>query len=299
MAKRFGYLLLSLLAMIIMSGTKADAMINDEREDKQNLLIMLLSYPEYITDVERGNDGYIYIVMSDGTKIIYDDKKEKNSEEVFYKPDIQDGLGIKYPLEKITAVYDKDPGRLRNYALLNAVYGKNKGEIEKNLINVSTMYGNILFNKQNKAAVMLKKSLDQIYEEAKKNNNIGQYVYPISGTFNYRVIQDTGMLSPHAYALAIDLNRNDADYWKWVDEEKGSKRIAEYPAEIVRIFEDNGFVWGGKWKHFDILHFEYKPEIILKAKYFGDKDRSGNWYEGAPNDEDTMQKIEKIEKVFS
>jgi hypothetical protein len=22
-------------------------------------------------------------------------------------------------------------------------------------------------------------------------------------------------------------------------------------------------VWGGKWAHFDMIHFEYRPEIVL------------------------------------
>ena len=25
-------------------------------------------------------------------------------------------------------------------------------------------------------------------------------------------------------------------------------------------------IWGGKWHRFDIMHFEYRPEIILQAK---------------------------------
>jgi hypothetical protein len=36
--------------------------------------------------------------------------------------------------------------------------------------------------------------------------------------------------------------------------------------EIVEIFERHGFIWGGKWYHFDTFHFEYRPEIIALAK---------------------------------
>ncbi|WP_228384801.1 M15 family metallopeptidase [Campylobacter pinnipediorum] len=28
------------------------------------------------------------------------------------------------------------------------------------------------------------------------------------------------------------------------------------------IFEKNGFIWGGRWKHFDTMHFEYRPEFL-------------------------------------
>jgi hypothetical protein len=34
------------------------------------------------------------------------------------------------------------------------------------------------------------------------------------------------------------------------------------PMEIVEIFEKHGFIWGGKWGHFDTMHFEYRPELL-------------------------------------
>jgi hypothetical protein len=40
----------------------------------------------------------------------------------------------------------------------------------------------------------------------------------------------------------------------------------EIPWEIVEIFERHGFVWGGKWYHYDTMHFEYRPEIVLSAE---------------------------------
>ena len=39
-----------------------------------------------------------------------------------------------------------------------------------------------------------------------------------------------------------------------------------FPLEIVEIFERHGFIWGGKWYHFDTFHFEYRPELITLAK---------------------------------
>ncbi len=40
----------------------------------------------------------------------------------------------------------------------------------------------------------------------------------------------------------------------------------EIPWEIVRIFEAHGFIWGGKWYHYDTMHFEYRPELLMTAK---------------------------------
>jgi hypothetical protein len=32
------------------------------------------------------------------------------------------------------------------------------------------------------------------------------------------------------------------------------------------VFEKHGFVCGGKWYHFDTMHFEYRPEIIAASQ---------------------------------
>ena len=38
------------------------------------------------------------------------------------------------------------------------------------------------------------------------------------------------------------------------------------PQSVIDIFEDEGFIWGGKWVIWDNMHFEYHPELILEAK---------------------------------
>ena len=35
------------------------------------------------------------------------------------------------------------------------------------------------------------------------------------------------------------------------------------PHAVVEIFERHGFIWGGKWFHYDTMHFEYRPELLL------------------------------------
>ena len=32
--------------------------------------------------------------------------------------------------------------------------------------------------------------------------------------------------------------------------------------KVVEIFERHGFIWGGRWYHFDTMHFEYRPEMF-------------------------------------
>ena len=71
-------------------------------------------------------------------------------------------------------------------------------------------------------------------------------------------VADTGEPSMHAWGAAIDINTAYADYWLW-----GHGGPANtIPAQIVEIFERHGFIWGGKWSHFDTMHFEYRPELL-------------------------------------
>ena len=270
-----------------------------ETEMKQDLLTLMLAYPGFITNIEKkGND--VFCVMKSGKRIIYDDKKNKSHEEILVNPDLQDMLKDPYPLTKNNEVMEKDfdPGRGRNYELLNEVYGSSRKGIESNLTSLKYGYPNYQFNKNNNANKALEAVLQELIPLSKSRSDIASILYPASGTFNYRVISGTGRLSPHAYGIAIDLHSDKRDYWKWSSKEAGSKRISEYPKELVETFEKHNFVWGGKWNHFDTLHFEYRPEIILKAKYFGDWTKDKKWFDGAPLNDDTSKYIEIIEKAL-
>jgi hypothetical protein len=267
---------------------------------KQDILCIMMAYPGYIKDLEKDDKENVYLIMKSGKKIIYDDKKKKEFNEKLFNTDIQDMMEQVYPLNSIDKVMDKDvdPGRLRVYEILNEVYGNSKSEVESNLKMADVGYRKFQFNGNNDAS----KSLEKAIKEAmsKKNPNISSCLFPFSGTFNYRNISGTNLRSPHSFAIAIDLARDRRDYWKWVDKSEGSSRIKSYPKELVKIFEKNNFVWGGKWSHFDILHFEYRPEIIFKARYFGNKQNNNvKWYDGAPYKDKTVKKyIDKINKLI-
>ena len=71
--------------------------------------------------------------------------------------------------------------------------------------------------------------------------------------------RDTGNRSAHAWGVAIDINTKFADYWLWA---KNGAYRNQVPFEIVEVFERHGFIWGGKWAHFDTMHFEYRPELL-------------------------------------
>jgi hypothetical protein len=91
-----------------------------------------------------------------------------------------------------------------------------------------------------------------------------QFVRNPAGTFNWRPIAGTNRLSVHSFAAAIDINLDRADYWRWSGAKPGNvpRFRNRIPVEIADVFERHGFIWGGRWYHYDTMHFEYRPELI-------------------------------------
>ena len=69
------------------------------------------------------------------------------------------------------------------------------------------------------------------------------------GCFNIRKIRGSSTtMSLHSWAIAIDLN--------YKGNELGNKN-PEMNRDVVKIFEKNGFYWGGNFNRKDGMHFEY------------------------------------------
>jgi len=209
--------------------------------------------------VLRWRDGTV-MPVSDGTA-------SKPFEELLRHASIADQFRIPYPrgpLETPPAV-DIDPGRFRNTAFFTKMYGDcAKGEVSPRLASLiwlpNTWGKSIRITSQNGVDTQLRAvsaEIDALPEKIKRA------AYPIAGTYNCRAIADTGEPSPHGYGIAIDLNTAFSDYWYWRPHDGAIVYRNRMPEEIVAIFEKHGFIWGGKWYHFDTMHFEYRPELLV------------------------------------
>jgi len=285
---------LSFSAMASSSGAQY------EKTAKRDLLALMTAYPDDIEGIER--DGpHMYVEMASGERILYDDLKIKNFSEKLSSADIQDMMELPYPLHTVDVLMTEndDPGRIRCYPFLHAVYGGSQRGIEGNLKNVDTGAGSCPFNKNNNAADALAAVFTDISELLKSEPEVYGFVYPLSGTYNYRYISGTSQLSPHAFAIAIDLKRDDCDYWQWANREQGQARLNEYPHSLVTLFERHGFIWGGKWAHFDFLHFEYRPELIIKAQCADDESAMRTWHDGFPDTPEIRRYIDIINQAWT
>jgi hypothetical protein len=205
-----------------------------------------------------------YILWRDGSKLLYDDGSKKSQfKTLLNRADIQDMFRIKYPIGKNSYHAPKrnsDAGRIRNDAFMKKLYGKSKKEVSQSLSSIAWMpkHSNhrVSVTRKHGVAKQLKKVSAELDRLPKRFH---KYLLPTAGTFNWRNISGTSRLSVHSFGAAIDLNVKYAGYWKWKKKYHYSNQI---PKEIVEIFEKHGFIWGGKWYHYDTMHFEYRPELL-------------------------------------
>ena len=226
---------------------------------------LVASYPGKIAR----RDGNT-LIFRDGTHInagIID--PHKPFDQLLRNASVREQFLIYYPRDtEITPpIKDYDPGRFRNEAFFNALYGDcRKGDVTKQLAPVVWLpkhWGHtVMVTRANGVAEHLRAvsaELDAL------PNNIARAAYPTAGTYVCRPVKDTGRLSMHSYGAGIDLNLKFSNYWLWKAKGGNIPYRNAMPRPIVDVFERHGFIWGGRWYHYDTMHFEYRPELLAAS----------------------------------
>jgi len=229
---------------------------------------LLRAYPDHLERID-GNA----LVWRDGARMNLDDGAGRKSFEAWLaSPDIEDMFRSPYPAgdAAFPPEKDADPGRARNAEFFARMYGDcRKGEVAQKLADVAWLPARsrqivkmTTVNGVSDKLAAVSRELDELPAR------FDAYLIPSAGTYNCRAIDGTSRPSAHGYGIAIDIAVRHAHYWRWA--KRGAdgaiaQRIS-VPMEIVRIFEKNGFIWGGRWYHFDTMHFEYRPELLPEAK---------------------------------
>lgn len=208
------------------------------------------------------------VTFKDKSTLLFDDGKEKNFYQRLTEADIEDQFHQTYPKGMLPKSIEKnmDPGRFRNEAFYKKVYGNTKMEVEQNLVEI--IWCPKLVNQKIKVTKIngVSDKLIAISAELDKHPEWVNYISNIGGTFHWRLIKGTKRLSHHSFGTTLDLNVKYSNYWQWdyktSDETKNLGYKNRIPQGIVDIFEKHGFIWGGKWYHYDTMHFEYRPELF-------------------------------------
>jgi hypothetical protein len=175
-------------------------------------------------------------------------------------PDVDDVFAVPYSKGPIKPVVDPDddPGRVRIEAVLRATYGATATEVVAALVDVSLRGHTVRVHR--KVEEPFRRVAARLDEAARADPTIDRFFRHLGGTFNWRVIAGTDRTSAHAWGFAIDLDPALSHYWR-----NDGATIAwknSIPQAIVDAFEAEGFIWGGRWFHYDTMHFEYRPEML-------------------------------------
>jgi hypothetical protein len=160
---------------------------------------------------------------------------------------------------------DFDPGRARNTQFFDKLYGDcRKPGFDKSLAKIAWL------PKRTKQVIEVT-TINGVAEKLSAVSteldtlppSFTAFLVPSAGGYVCRSIAGTDRRSAHAYGIAVDIAVARSHYWRWAN---GANAPPGYhndiPAEVVAIFEKHGFIWGGRWYHYDTMHFEYRPELL-------------------------------------
>ena len=223
---------------------------------------LLHAYPDALAGFDGTN-----LIWRDGTRMPVDDgRPDKDMEEQLRHGSILDQLRLPYPAgAPLLPPPQQDPGRVRNRAFFDKMYGDCKtGQVAPkpaSVVWLPNTWGHVVritpVNGVDRELAAISRELDELPAQDKK------YLYPLGGTYACRSVADNGSTSMHAWGAAIDINPAFSDYWLWRRTNGGIPAyVNRIPAEVVAVFERHGFIWGGRWAHYDTMHFEYRPELL-------------------------------------
>ncbi len=218
---------------------------------------LLRAYPDVLARFDGAD-----LIWRDGARMpVGPAQPDLSPEEKLQRGSILDQLATTYPAgAPLLPPPVQDPGRVRNQAFFQKMYGDCRaGQVAPKLVSVVWLpksWGHTVtitsVNGVDRSLAAVSRELDELPEQYKK------YLYPLGGTYNCRRVAGAAQTSMHSWGAAIDINTAYSDYWRW----HGGGYNNRIPPEIVAIFERHGFIWGGRWAHFDTMHFEYRPELL-------------------------------------
>lgn len=210
----------------------------EEFENKENYWSLLYNYPKELADPAN-----------------YSDEQRERIKNFSSKESRKNGAGT--PMFLFDAIYDSSTRR----------------SLEQHIVRIS-----FLGNKTNVHERMkepLKKVEERIMNLAKTDSEVQAFLNNLKSNDGYfwRIIEGTKRKSFHSLGIALDVLPKSQGgkqiFWSWAADKYPDtwmlvplKNRWMPPESVIKIFEDEGFIWGGKWVIYDNMHFEYHPELI-------------------------------------
>ncbi|TVS05148.1 MAG: M15 family peptidase [Rhodobacteraceae bacterium] len=231
-------------------------------------LALELAYPGLRVDEMAGK-----VILADGDRLPLGRDTGRTPRDILADASIAEQFVQVYPLAFDLSARETpwfDPGRFRNDAFFRALWFNDEASAARSLVSVRypRKRAQPRFAMTTKHCVA--HQLDGAFAALAEQNDpaLEKFFTKVGGSFNWRVIAGTQRLSSHSFGIALDLNTELGGYWRWEGAREGSVGSYDnrYPKNLVSTLERFGFIWGGKWHHYDGMHFEYRPELILHAR---------------------------------
>lgn len=163
---------------------------------------------------------------------------------------------------------------------LEALFGRTEQQIRRQGVSTSFLNRRVFVNTFCLEALQAVER--RIFAVGERDPAVATWIENIEVAYSFidKEIVGSGSRSHHAWGLAIDLVPTSYGgkhvYWRWsrVFNRQNWHRIPmddrwSPPRAVIEAFEAHGFIWGGKWSHFDTIHFEYRPEILAYNRMVG------------------------------
>ncbi|MBF0159435.1 MAG: M15 family metallopeptidase [Magnetococcales bacterium] len=224
---------------------------------------LVAAYPDHIRAVTDQA-----VIWQDGEVMPLDSGHRPTSlASVLDRPNLKDQLALVYPKGRLltSPARNVDPGRIRYEPFFKKMYGATEDAVRQQLVAVSWLPG----SSGQKLLLTRINAVDQrvamlVQELSLLPDSMQRVVAHPAGSFHWRTIAGTNRMSAHSFGIAIDIDMAYSDYWRWhADKEEAPLAYRNrIPHEVVEMFEKHGFIWGGKWYHYDTMHFEFRPELL-------------------------------------
>ena len=201
-------------------------------------------------------------------KMLYKYKNKPENPENFTEEQIDQ-------IKIFTSSENRRNGAIDPPFLYNLIYdSETRTSIEKNIVSVPFLTLSVNVHKDIAEKV---KSVSKKIMSLPRDKELNSFFKTLTRTdgYAYRSVRDTQSRSFHSLGLAVDIlpkgYYQKIIYWSWQKQLHPetwfltplSKRWMP-PKKIIQIFEEEGFIWGGNWIVWDNMHFEYRPELLVK-----------------------------------
>ena len=285
-----------LLGLFLLSGTRAAADPTEKIIDKPWLVLrsFLVSYPDRISGVDYDSDKRDWFMTIGDTRLYWADGRLLPEAQLHSSGKWRAYVDYLYPVSvpdpatfsaETIAQLNADvladarsSSPVYNIAFYDLLYdGGTRRRIESHIVRFDYLGARVSVHEN--IVEPLKRVETRIYQLAVTDPEVKAFIHSIATIegYNWREIADSPSRSNHSWGIAVDiLPKNWGKkniYWNWISYWNDRWMLIPLdrrwmpPESVIAAFEDEGFVWGGKWLLWDNMHFEYRPELIALQKW--------------------------------